>query len=73
MNLKNGDSLSGVRVRQPNELFVLREAGGAEFRLDSAQIESVRQSQISIMPEGLLSVLNQNEIRDLLAYLQSLK
>ena len=66
VNLKNGDSLSGVRVRQPNEQFVLREAGGAEVRLDAAQIESVRQSQTSVMPEGLLTVLSQNEIRDLL-------
>lgn len=71
--LKNGDSINGVRVRTNNDAFVLREASGNEVRLDPAQIESVQRSQVSIMPEGLLSALNRDEVRDLLAYLQNLK
>jgi putative membrane-bound dehydrogenase-like protein len=71
--LKNGDSLSGVRVRGNDESFVLREASGNEVRLEPTQVESVTRSQISIMPEGLLTALTQSEICDLFGYLQNLK
>ena len=36
-----------------------------------ANIESRRPSKISPMPEGLLNSLNEDEIWDLIAYLQS--
>lgn len=71
--LKDGESLNGVRVRQNDDRFVLRDAGGNEIRLDPSQIETVHRSQVSIMPEGLLTALSREEIRDLLAYLQHLK
>ena len=71
--LKDGDSLSGVRVGQSDDTFVLRDTSGNATRLDPEQIASVRRSEVSIMPEGLLGVLSQDEIRDLLAFLQSLK
>ena len=73
VSLKNGDVLSGVKVRQSDETFVLREASGQEVRLQPGQIERVQRSDVSIMPDGLLAALNPEEIRDLLAYLQSLK
>jgi putative heme-binding domain-containing protein len=73
VTLKDGDSLSGVRVRQSDDTFVLRDASGNEVRLEPAQIDNVRRSQVSIMPEGLLAAVGPEEIRDLLAYLQSLK
>src|SRR5207249_2110804 len=71
VTLKSGDQRTGIRVRQFDDSIVLREASGAEMRLHPNQIQSIESMNISIMPEGLLSGLTREEIRDLLAYLQS--
>ncbi|MGI8605473.1 MAG: DUF7133 domain-containing protein [Verrucomicrobiales bacterium] len=71
--LKSGEELAGLRVRQPDDTFVLRAVGGTEYRLPADQIQSVEQMKFSLMPEGLLSAFTSDEIRDLLAYLQSLR
>ena len=73
MILRNGEELTGVRVRQDDNTFVLREASGREVRLEEGQVQSAERGQMSLMPEGLLSALGREEMRDLLAYLQSLK
>ena len=39
--------------------------------LDSEEVEAIKPSPISQMPKGLLDTLNENELRDLLAYLMS--
>jgi putative membrane-bound dehydrogenase-like protein len=71
--LKSGEILNGMRVRQLDDTFVLRDASGAEIRLQPEQLKSVERAEVSIMPDGLLSGLTREEIRDLLAYLQKLK
>ncbi|HKX60208.1 MAG TPA: PVC-type heme-binding CxxCH protein [Verrucomicrobiae bacterium] len=71
--LRSGEEMTGVRVRQDDNGFVLREASGREVRLDEDQVQSVERLQLSLMPEGLLAALSREETRDLLAYLQSLK
>ena len=68
-----GDRISGVRVRQSDESMVLRDASGAETRIPDTLAAEVERQPISLMPEGLLSGLTQEEIRDLLAFLQSLR
>ncbi len=73
VTLRDGENLRGVRVRQPDESFAIRDASGAETRLHANQIQNVERSKVSIMPEGLLSILAREQIRDLLAYLQSLR
>lgn len=73
VELKSGESLSGMRVRGPDTLFILRDASGRETRLDSSQISHVRRGTVSVMPEGLLAALTREEIRDLLSFLQQLK
>ena len=73
VTLRDGEELTGIRVRQPDDGFVLRDTGGGETRLDSKQIKTTERLLISLMPEGLLAALTREEIRDLLAYLQSLK
>jgi putative membrane-bound dehydrogenase-like protein len=73
VTLSDGEELTGVRVRQPDDSFVLRDAGGGETRLDPRLVKSTERLQVSLMPEGLLAALSREEIRDLLAYLQNLK
>jgi putative heme-binding domain-containing protein len=73
VELSSREILNGMRARQLDDAFVLRDASGAETRLRSDQIKRVESSEVSIMPDGLLSGLTREEIRDLLAYLQKLK
>lgn len=69
--LSDGETLTGVRVRTNDGQMILRDASGHETRLPAdAKLQGARTS---LMPEGLLNALNPDEIRDLFAYLQSLK
>jgi putative heme-binding domain-containing protein len=73
LTLRDHEEFTGIRVRQPDDSFVLRTASGAEIRVLPEQLKSIEQLKLSIMPEGLLAALSRDEIRDLFAYLQSLK
>ncbi len=68
-----GKTLQGLIARQTADLVVLRDASGAELQLRKGNIADVRRSTVSIMPEGLERALSRYEVRDLLAFLQSLK
>ena len=39
--------------------------------INKSDVEEVKPSPVSLMPEGLLKPLNENEVLDLLAYLLS--
>ena len=73
IELHSGETLHGMRVRQLDDSFVLRDAAGAETRLRPDQIKQINRNDVSLMPAGLLDGLSREEIRDLLAYLQKLK
>ena len=58
----HGDRLSvNTNMFDPNE----------QAAVSHSKIESVAPSEISMMPEGLLNMLNEEEILDLLAYMIS--
>jgi putative heme-binding domain-containing protein len=68
-----GRVIQGILARQSKETLVVYDAAGAELRLRADQIDELHVSRRSLMPDGLLHVLSRDEIRDLLAYLSSLK
>ncbi len=43
----------------------------AQVTVDRSKIEEIKPSPVSMMPEGLLSTLDKDEIADLVAYLLS--
>ncbi|WP_172682881.1 c-type cytochrome [Verrucomicrobium spinosum] len=61
MNLAGDTITLNINMMDPNALQ----------RVDRKLIKSMDQSKVSMMPPGLLSTLNQNDILDLLAYLLS--
>jgi putative membrane-bound dehydrogenase-like protein len=73
VTLRDGEQRTGIRVRGPDDNFTIRDASNAEVRLDPGQVQSIERLQTSLMPDGLLVALAREEIRDLLAYLQSLR
>jgi putative heme-binding domain-containing protein len=54
-------------------VLVLRDSAGNELRFAAEEIDQLRRSPVSMMPQGLMAKLSDQQARDLLAYLQSLR
>lgn len=65
----DGRSLSGVVTKRDESGVVLRDAQGKEISLSASDVEELRPSHVSLMPEGQLSGLTAQEAADLLEYL----
>jgi putative heme-binding domain-containing protein len=68
---KDGRSLTGLVKVQGDKALVLQTANEL-VTLPRDEIASQRQSELSMMPEGLLASLSDQEVRDLLYYLTRL-
>ena len=68
-----GKMIKGILARRSKETIVLYDASGAELRLRTDAIDEMEVSRRSLMPDGLLEIVTREELRDLLAYLQSLR
>jgi putative heme-binding domain-containing protein len=68
-----GRIFTGVIARQSPEIVVLHDASGAETRIRKDAIEEMELTKRSIMPETTIKILTREEVRDLLAYLQTLR
>ena len=67
----DGRVLSGVVVEQDKNVVVLRGSDGKERTLARDEIDAMKASPKSLMPEGLLKALSDQQVRDLFAYLRS--
>ena len=67
----DGRILTGVTVEQDKNVVVLRVEDGRNLTIARDDIEAIKPGTRSLMPEGLLKGLSDQEIRDLLAYLRS--
>jgi putative membrane-bound dehydrogenase-like protein len=68
LKLKDGRSLSGVVVQRNAQSLTLRQIT-EESNVPLADIASEEPSTLSLMPEGLLTALTTEQVRDLLGYL----
>jgi putative heme-binding domain-containing protein len=66
-------SYSGLIIRQMPEAIWIRGADLAEVKIETSRIKNMQESSVSIMPAGLADSLTKDELRDLLAYLESQK
>jgi putative heme-binding domain-containing protein len=69
IDLKDDRSLTGI-VTQHDSGSVTIVTAAETLTLARDEIASLRQSELSMMPEGLLQPLNDQQARDLIAYLQ---
>ena len=67
----DGRVLAGFLADQDEHVVVVRTADGQRHSLPRDEIDEMDPSPLSIMPEGLLAPLDQQQIRDLFAYLRS--
>jgi putative heme-binding domain-containing protein len=66
----DGRVVSGVIVEQDKNVVVLRLDDGKEAAIARDEIDAIKTSPKSIMPDGLLKGLNDQQVRDLFAYLR---
>ena len=68
---KDGRLLTGLLVDKDNQVVVLRGSDGQTVTVRQEQIEDMAAQKKSLMPEGLLKTLTEQQVRDLFAYLRS--
>jgi putative heme-binding domain-containing protein len=66
----DGRTLGGLLVDQDTRIVVLRNAEGRDVVLRRDEIEEMKASPVSLMPEGLLNGMADRDLRDLFAYLR---
>lgn len=70
---KDGEILDGLINRETADAIYLFTADRVEKRVPRSAVAVIQQSKLSIMPQGLDAQLARDELRDLIAFLQSLK
>lgn len=68
--LDDGRVLNGV-VTNPTDRTITLQTPTESLVLDRESIEELRETELSLMPEGQLDRLSATEVRDLIAYLMS--
>ena len=67
----DGRTLSGFVVEEDPEILLLRTPDGRTASLPRESIDDLHRSPVSIMPAGLLRPLDDQQVRDLFAYLRA--
>ena len=67
---RDGRLLSGFLTDRTDKLLILRGIDGSDTVVEQSQVESTYVSPRSLMPEGLLAGLSDQQLRDFFAYLR---
>lgn len=70
---KSGQTITGVMTRETADSIVLTSSQRVDQKVLRNDIEAISASPVSTMPAGIDQTLNEAELRDILAYLESLK
>ena len=73
LELVNGEVLDSFYVAEDAKAYVIRQPGSEEIRVPKEKVRSARYLRRSLMPEGLLDAMSDQQVADLLAYLMTLK
>ena len=73
VEMKNGDLIDAFYVSEDKQAIIIRQPGATDRRLNKKDIRSTKYIRRSLMPEGLLDPLQDQQVADLLAYLMTLK
>ncbi|MES2505281.1 MAG: family 16 glycoside hydrolase [Verrucomicrobiota bacterium] len=73
LEMVNGDLLDAFYVSEDAQAYVVRQPGLTDRRVPKKDVRTTRHIRRSLMPEGLLDALNDQQAADLLAYLMTLK
>ena len=73
IELENGEQLSGIPHQEPNNIVRVVTGANQEIRINQDQIHDMSPSSVSLMPSGLGDLLTQQQLADLLVFLESRK
>jgi putative membrane-bound dehydrogenase-like protein len=71
VNTVDGRVLTGLIAENTPDKVTILDAKGVRTPLTQKEIDSMTRSEASLMPEGILDPLTDQELRDLFAYLRS--
>ncbi len=69
----DGISVSGLIVEETPTSITLRDANAKDTKIDKKDVDVRTKSPVSIMPENIVSFMNEDELTDVVEYLFSLK
>jgi len=69
VELKNGESVSGVLQRETPGFVTLAQAGGKIIKVPRGEIVSLSAASLSVMPEGLLEAIGEKGLNELMKFL----
>lgn len=70
VELKDGRTINGIISARTERTLTLKSMNET-LTVDRSDIQSLQESNLSIMPEGILESLQPTEVRDLIGYLMS--
>lgn len=70
---KKGKFITGVKTNEDDSSIDLMDKEGNALHISKDEIKKYKTQKISIMPGNFIDILTQDEVRNLLAYLSSLK
>jgi putative heme-binding domain-containing protein len=73
INLKNGQTVSGLYRREEGQVLVLANQAGEEFTVSRLDIREMTASKFTLMPDNFHTVLSKEEFDGLMAYLLNVK
>ena len=68
---RDGRVFSGLIVEQAPETITLRDGKGVRSQVGRSEIEELKESDISLMPESLYKEFTPQQLRDLFSFLQT--
>ena len=69
----SGDVRSGVITQENKQFLLLNDSAGKQWRISRGDIESIKPSSTSTMPDNLAKELSKQQFTDLIAYLETLR
>ena len=72
IELNDGQVYSGIISEETDDALFIKMMGGQEKNIAKNQIKTISSTGLSLMPEGLEGVLKENDMADLLAFLQQM-
>ncbi|HWE40791.1 MAG TPA: c-type cytochrome, partial [Isosphaeraceae bacterium] len=73
VGLDDGRVLTGLPVEDSADRLVLKTAAGERVAVPLKQIDDRKESDVSLMPEGLAETMTDQELADLLSFLSALR
>jgi len=68
--MKDGDAYSGIITKEDEHTLSVTVESGVQV-LQKEEVKEIRRSELSMMPEGLLTPLSKTELVNLITYLRS--